>query len=82
MQDVDLTYIAKITKGFSGADLTEICQRVGQLCALLQLRERKWWMEVLTVAPLARVYFNNSTDSHFGYSVTICLHRSRDPIRY
>ena len=27
-QDVDLTYIAKITKGFSGADLTEICQRV------------------------------------------------------
>ena len=27
-QSVDLTYIAKVTKGFSGADLTEICQRV------------------------------------------------------
>ena len=26
-QDVDLEYLAKITKGFSGADLTEICQR-------------------------------------------------------
>lgn len=25
-KDVDLTYIAKITQGFSGADLTEICQ--------------------------------------------------------
>ena len=24
---VDLDYIAKMTKGFSGADLTEICQR-------------------------------------------------------
>merc|ERR1712000_456108 len=24
---VDLDYIAKVTKGFSGADLTEICQR-------------------------------------------------------
>ena len=24
---VDLNYIAKVTKGFSGADLTEICQR-------------------------------------------------------
>ena len=28
LQDVDLAYIARITKGFSGADLTEICQRV------------------------------------------------------
>jgi len=27
-QDVDLAYIARVTKGFSGADLTEICQRV------------------------------------------------------
>ena len=26
-QDVDLEYMAKIAKGFSGADLTEICQR-------------------------------------------------------
>lgn len=27
-EDIDLTYIAKVTQGFSGADLTEICQRV------------------------------------------------------
>lgn len=26
-KDVDLTYLAKIANGFSGADLTEICQR-------------------------------------------------------
>ena len=28
LQDVDMNYIAKVTNGFSGADLTEICQRV------------------------------------------------------
>jgi len=27
LQDIDLTYLAKMTHGFSGADLTEICQR-------------------------------------------------------
>ena len=26
--DVDLNHLGKVTKGFSGADLTEICQRV------------------------------------------------------
>lgn len=26
-KDVDLTYLAKVTHGFSGADLTEVCQR-------------------------------------------------------
>lgn len=26
--DVSLDHLAKVTKGFSGADLTEICQRV------------------------------------------------------
>lgn len=30
-KDVDLSYIAKITQGFSGADLTEICQRACKL---------------------------------------------------
>lgn len=30
-KDVDLTYIAKVTQGFSGADLTEICQRACKL---------------------------------------------------
>lgn len=27
-KEVDLGYLAKVTQGFSGADLTEICQRV------------------------------------------------------
>jgi transitional endoplasmic reticulum ATPase len=31
--DVDLNHLAKVTKGFSGADLTEICQRVCQVGA-------------------------------------------------
>merc|ERR1719315_581015 len=30
-KDVDLPYMAKMTKGFSGADLTEICQRACKL---------------------------------------------------
>lgn len=30
-KEVDLTYIAKISHGFSGADLTEICQRACKL---------------------------------------------------
>lgn len=29
--DVDLTYLGKMTHGFSGADLTEICQRAAKL---------------------------------------------------
>lgn len=30
-KDVDLNFIAKVTQGFSGADLTEICQRACKL---------------------------------------------------
>lgn len=30
-KDVDLTFIAKVSQGFSGADLTEICQRACKL---------------------------------------------------
>lgn len=30
-KDVDLSYIAKVSHGFSGADLTEICQRACKL---------------------------------------------------
>lgn len=30
-KDVDLGYIAKVSHGFSGADLTEICQRACKL---------------------------------------------------
>lgn len=29
--DVDVPYLAKMTRGFSGADLTEICQRACKL---------------------------------------------------
>ena len=28
LQEVDLGYLGKVTHGFSGADLTEVCQRV------------------------------------------------------
>lgn len=31
LQDVDLEYLSGITEGFSGADLTEICQRACKL---------------------------------------------------
>merc|ERR1711877_72905 len=31
MGEVDLTFLSKMTKGFSGADLTEICQRACKL---------------------------------------------------
>lgn len=31
VQDVDLTFLASISPGFSGADLTEICQRACKL---------------------------------------------------
>merc|ERR1711881_21734 len=30
-KDVDIKYLAELTKGFSGADLTEICQRAVKL---------------------------------------------------
>ena len=35
VQDVDLDYLAKVTHGFSGADLTEICQRACKLAIRL-----------------------------------------------
>lgn len=47
-QDVDLTFLAKNTHGFSGADLTEICQRAAKLAIrqsieadMQRFRERK-----------------------------------------
>ena len=30
-KEVDIPYLAKMTRGFSGADLTEICQRACKL---------------------------------------------------
>jgi transitional endoplasmic reticulum ATPase len=29
-KDIDLNFLAKITEGFSGADLTEICQKAAK----------------------------------------------------
>ena len=39
IKEVDLTYIARVTKGFSGADWTEICQRVSSTLNILLLRD-------------------------------------------
>ncbi|CAG8766787.1 6141_t:CDS:2, partial [Acaulospora colombiana] len=46
--DVDLNFLAKSTEGFSGADLTEICQRAAKLAIrasidsdIRKLREKK-----------------------------------------
>ncbi|EJD07519.1 AAA ATPase [Fomitiporia mediterranea MF3/22] len=38
-KDVDLTYLAKSTHGFSGADLTEICQRAAKLAIRQSIEE-------------------------------------------
>lgn len=47
-KEVDLDYLAKVTPGFSGADLTEICQRAAKLAIresiekeVMKERERK-----------------------------------------
>lgn len=43
--EVDLNFIAKVTQGFSGADLTEICQRACKLairqCIEAEIRREK-----------------------------------------
>lgn len=38
-KDIDLQYLAKITHGFSGADLTEICQRACKLAIRQSIEE-------------------------------------------
>jgi len=38
-KDIDLPYLAKITHGFSGADLTEICQRACKLAIRQSIEE-------------------------------------------
>ena len=38
-QDVDQQYLASITDGFSGADLTEICQRACKLAIRESIEE-------------------------------------------
>lgn len=39
-KDVDLSFVAQITKDFSGADLTEICQRAAK-AAVRDVRTNK-----------------------------------------
>ena len=38
-QDIDLDFLAGVTKGFSGADLTEICQRACKLAIRESIEE-------------------------------------------
>merc|ERR1711874_396799 len=40
-KEVDLPFLAKMTKGFSGADLTEICQRACKLAIREKERQKK-----------------------------------------
>lgn len=42
-KNVDLKYIAKMTAGFSGADLTEICQRASKLAIRQSIEARVQW---------------------------------------
>lgn len=53
-KDVDLTYIAKVTHGFSGADLTEICQRACKLairqCIESEIRRERERVESTSLA--------------------------------
>jgi len=38
-KDVDVVYLSKVTHGFSGADLTEICQRACKLAIRQSIEE-------------------------------------------
>ena len=71
MQDVDLGYLAKVTHGFSGADLTEICQRACKLAIRqsieAEIRQEKLraqnpeadmvcpWVEIFRIIPEFRI---------------------------
>lgn len=60
--DVDLTYIAKVTHGFSGADLTEVCQRACKLAIRQSIeteirRERERAMNPNVAMDVSRTYF-------------------------
>ncbi len=60
-KDVDLIYLAKVAKGFSGADLTEICQRACKLAIrenieadIKRERERQAAVSSITISSLLR----------------------------
>lgn len=61
-KDVDLTYIAKVTHGFSGADLTEVCQRACKLAIRQSIeteirRERERAMNPNIAMDVSTIYF-------------------------
>lgn len=61
-KDVDLTYIAKVTHGFSGADLTEVCQRACKLAIRQSIeteirRERERAINPNIAMDVSRNYF-------------------------
>ena len=63
-KSVDLNYISKVTKGFSGADLTEICQRAVKLAIRENIeaeikRERARQAAVSHVISLKNCNFQN-----------------------
>lgn len=63
-KDVDLTYIAKVTHGFSGADLTEVCQRACKLAIRQSIeteirRERERAVNPNIAMDVSRTYFDS-----------------------
>ena len=72
-KDVGLEYIGKMTKGFSGADLTEICQRAVKLAIRENIendikREKarqaavsiNWSYPFFTQCPIINIFFHFS----------------------
>lgn len=65
-KEVDLNYIAKVTQGFSGADLTEICQRACKL-AIRQAIEAEIRREKERVE-------NQTSAMDVSYCISFCVH--------
>lgn len=59
-RDVDLEYMSKCTHGFSGADLTEICQRACKLAIRESIEQARNGMDTGDVDPVPEI-----TRSHF-----------------
>lgn len=65
-EDVDLDHLAKVTEGFSGADLTEICQRACKYAIRESIEKSKFHeaagttMEVDENAKITRAHFEES----------------------
>ena len=66
-KSVDLGYISKVTKGFSGADLTEICQRAVKL-AIRENIEQDIRRERARQAAVSSIFSFLTKNFHFKYS--------------